>query len=158
MEKRILNVFDFDGTLMDSPLPEMGKKMYEDKYGKPWPHKGWWGQLDSLECFEVTPIWKVMAIYNRLVKVDGSLNVLMTNRLSKFESVVRKKLNGYYEFDIYNFKSDGRDKPERIEEILLSYPNIREINIFDDMDEQITKFKEFRKKNTEYNIRITQII
>jgi hypothetical protein len=82
----------------------------------------------------------------------------MTNRLSKFESVVRKKLNGYYEFDIYNFKSDGRDKPERIEEILLSYPNIREINIFDDMDEQIKKFKEFRKRNPKYNIRITQII
>ncbi len=33
-----LSIFDFDGTLIMSPLPDTGKIEYEKKTGHPWPH------------------------------------------------------------------------------------------------------------------------
>jgi phosphoserine phosphatase len=38
-----LAVFDFDGTLMNSPMPETGKQEWSEKMGKPFPFRGWWG-------------------------------------------------------------------------------------------------------------------
>ena len=32
-----LCVFDFDGTLFDSPMPEIGIPMWEKYYNKPYP-------------------------------------------------------------------------------------------------------------------------
>jgi phosphoserine phosphatase len=32
-----LAVFDFDGTLVDTPLPENGRKEYKAKTGQDWP-------------------------------------------------------------------------------------------------------------------------
>lgn len=153
----VLNVFDFDGTLMDSPLPDEGKKLYKQLTGKEYPHKGWWGQLDSLEPFKVKPIEKTAELYKKYANIPNSLNVLMTNRLGKFEKVIKDKLEGIYKFDMYNFSTDQREKPERIEEILKNNPSIRTINIFDDMDIQIAKFEEFKQNNPELDINITQI-
>ena len=55
--KTKLSVFDFDGTLIATPLPDSGKIAYEEKTGKTWPHKGWWGQADSLDMnvFDIQP-------------------------------------------------------------------------------------------------------
>ena len=39
-----LSVFDFDGTLIDTPLPDYGKAEYKKKTGEDWPFPGWWGQ------------------------------------------------------------------------------------------------------------------
>ena len=60
-----LAVFDFDGTLIDTPLPEFGKQEYKDKTGEEWPHAGWWGQplsLDS-EIFDINIIPSVIRAY-----------------------------------------------------------------------------------------------
>jgi hypothetical protein len=45
-----LHIFDFDGTLFQSPLdtPE-NKKLYEKVKGTPWPHRGWWGRAETLQ-------------------------------------------------------------------------------------------------------------
>lgn len=153
----VLNVFDFDGTLMDSPLPETGKEKYKEITGKDWPHKGWWGQIDSLEPFEVKPIEGTKDLYNQYSVIPNSINVLMTNRLAKFEPVVKDKLRGLYIFDYYDFKNDNREKPERIKEILKNNPSVDTINIFDDMDEQIEKFNRFKEENPNLEINIFQI-
>lgn len=153
----VLNVFDFDGTLMDSPLPETGKEKYKELTGKDWPHKGWWGQIDSLEPFEVKPIEGTKDLYNQYSVIPNSINVLMTNRLAKFEPVVKDKLRGLYIFDYYDFKNDNREKPERIKEILKNNPSIDTINIFDDMDEQIERFNRFKEENLNLEINVFQI-
>lgn len=152
-----LNVFDFDGTLMDSPMPEPGKALYKELTGNDWPHKGWWGQIDSLEPFDVKPIEQTKELYNEYSSIPNSINILMTNRMAKFESVVKDKLKGLYVFDHYDFKNDNREKPERIKEILKNNPSIDTINIFDDMDEQIERFHRFKDETSNLEINIFQI-
>jgi hypothetical protein len=153
----VLNVFDFDGTLMDSPMPEPGKAKYKELTGKDWPHRGWWGQTDSLEPFEVKPIEGTKDLYNQYSVIPNAINVLMTNRLAKFEPIVKDKLSGLYIFDYYDFKNDNREKPDRIREILKNNPSIDTINIFDDMDEQIERFNRFKEDNPRLEINIFQI-
>jgi len=153
----ILNVFDFDGTLMNSPLPEEGKIKYKEITGKDWPHRGWWGQVDSLAPFDVSPIEATKDLYNTYTALPNSINILMTNRLAKFEPTVKEKLNGIYVFDYYDFKNDNREKPERIMDILRNNPTIEIVNIFDDMDEQIEKFNKFKEDNPNLDINIFQI-
>ena len=45
--KRLV-VYDFDGTLFNSPEQEDGSKRYYELTNKPWPFKGWWGRVESL--------------------------------------------------------------------------------------------------------------
>lgn len=156
-EPLILNVFDFDGTLMDSPTPEIGITKYKEITGEEYPHKGWWGQIDSLKPFDVKPIPKMLKLYHDYTSLPNSVNILMTNRIPKFEPIVKDKLSGHYTFDYYNFKNDHREKPERIMEILKNNPSIKVINIFDDMDEQIARFRIFKEQNPNYEINIYQI-
>lgn len=153
----ILNVFDFDGTLMNSPLPEEGKVKYKELTGQEWPHRGWWGQIDSLKPFDVKPIESTKDLYNEYTVLPNSVNVLMTNRLAKFEPVVKEKLSGLYIFDYYDFKNDNREKPDRIKDILKNNPSIEIINIFDDMDDQIERFNRFKEENPELEINVHQV-
>lgn len=154
---KILNVFDFDGTLMDSPTPEIGMPIYKKLTGNEWPFKGWWGRLESLTSFDVKPLEKTKKLYQKYTSMPNSVNVLMTNRIAKFEMVVKDKLKDYYTFDYYDFKNDHREKPDRISEILRNNPTIEQINIFDDMEEQIIKFQAFKEKNPNLNINIFKV-
>jgi hypothetical protein len=156
-EPLVLNVFDFDGTLMNSPLPEEGKVKYKELTGSDWPHRGWWGQTDSLEPFEVEPIESTQKLYDEYSSIPNSVNILMTNRLAKFESIVKEKLRGHYIFDHYDFKNDNKEKPERIAMILKNNPTIEVVNIFDDMDEQIERFNKFKDDNPQLDINIFHI-
>lgn len=154
---KILNVFDFDGTLMNSPLPAEGKEKYKIITGEEWPHKGWWGQLDSLRPFDVKPIDKVMELYKQHSSLPDSVTILMTNRIAKFEPVVKDKIKGIYTFDYYDFKNDNREKPDRIRDIIKNNPSIEVVNIFDDMDDQIERFIKFKQDNPQLEINITQV-
>lgn len=156
-EPKVLNVFDFDGTLMNSPLPEEGMPLYKQITGNDWPHRGWWGQIDSLAPFDVKPIEKTKKLYDKFTSIPNSVSILMTNRIPKFESVVREKLKDHYIFDYYDFKNDHREKPDRISEMLKMNPSIDTINIFDDMDEQIARFEAFKQANPNYNINVYQV-
>lgn len=42
-----LHIFDFDGTLIRTPMPDEGKRRYEAATGKKWKG-GWWGRVGSL--------------------------------------------------------------------------------------------------------------
>jgi len=154
---KVLNVFDFDGTLMDSPTPEVGMPLYKKLTGNDWPYKGWWGRLESLTSFDVKPLEKTKELYEKYTSIPDSVNVLMTNRIAKFENVVKDKLKDYYVFDYYDFKNDQREKPDRISEILKNNPTIQQVNIFDDMEEQIIKFQNFKEKHPELEINIFKI-
>ena len=53
-----IEIYDFDGTLVDTQLPDTGKPIWKEKTGEDWPYKGWWGRVESLDMdvFEQKPV------------------------------------------------------------------------------------------------------
>ena len=49
MRTKKLISFDFDDTLVKTPLPEEGKIVWKEKTGTDWPHRGWWSKPESLD-------------------------------------------------------------------------------------------------------------
>mmetsp|Transcript_56289 Transcript_56289/g.138257 ORF Transcript_56289/g.138257 Transcript_56289/m.138257 type:complete len:254 (+) Transcript_56289:430-1191(+) len=48
MSESQLFIFDFDATLVWTPGPLEGSKLYERETGTPWGWSGWWGRPESL--------------------------------------------------------------------------------------------------------------
>lgn len=134
-EKKVV-FYDFDGTLMDSPLPEDGKVIYQEKTGKPYPHMGWWGRSESLDLnvFDIKTNPEVEAAYRKDKADPNAYVILLTNRLAKLDRSVIAVLNKHgMSFDAYSFKNDGREKGERVLDIMkTSYPNITKLEFYDD--------------------------
>ena len=81
-KKTRLAVFDFDGTLFDTPLPDTGKDIFKEKTGKDWPHKGWWGKGESMDSnvFNIPPVDSVLADFMFERANPETLVVLLTGR------------------------------------------------------------------------------
>ena len=65
---RKVSIYDFDGTLIKTPEPELGKKIWKEKTGEDYPHKGWWGKRESLDIdiFEHEPFADIVSARPRL--------------------------------------------------------------------------------------------
>jgi hypothetical protein len=146
-----LSVFDFDGTLIMTPLPETGRITYEKKTGKPWPHKGWWGQADSLDTsiFEMPVIQSVLSDYKTEKSNPNTLMVLLTGRMVKLGDTVKKVLdeNGLT-FDEYHYNTGGSTddfKIKTLNSLVDKYPNC-EIEMWEDRLEHVGLFEQWGKK------------
>lgn len=143
-----ISFYDFDGTLIDSPLPEEGKKIWKEKTGEEYPHKGWWGRKESLdtEVFDIKPKDSVYKKYLKDKNNSDCVTVLLTNRLLKLKDSVLNILNeNNIEFDEYSFKKGKEEKTDRILSFLNNYPDVEIINIYDDREKEIDLFKEFKE-------------
>lgn len=135
--KRIC-VLDFDGTLIISPLPEEGKLTYKEKTGKDWPHRGWWGQAESLDMdiFDMPLVEHVIVEYEKERQDPHTLMVLLTGRLRKLAPEVKKILDAKgLEFDEYIFNNGGQtidSKLASLNKLLVDYPAVTSISLFDD--------------------------
>lgn len=92
-----LHVYDFDGTLVNTPVPEVGMVEFEEATGIPWPHKGWWGRKESLEeplTWEPGPAYDT---YTELLAVPRCKRVMLTGRRQKLAPQVKKIMS---QFDI----------------------------------------------------------
>jgi hypothetical protein len=153
-----LSVFDFDGTLIDSPMPDTGRVEYEQKTGKPWPHQGWWGRVESLDMdvFDIKPIPSVIADY-RTEKSDPNTSVIMlTGRMQKLSHKVMAilKANGL-EFDGYYFNRGGSTDVEKIRtlnKVLDEQPSIKVVKMWDDRLEHIPIFEQWGKEKVESGV------
>ena len=139
---RIINkiiFLDFDGTLMDSPLPETGKEIWAQKNGKEYPHLGWWGKEESL-CLDTFDIKPIDSVLNKIKNVDGSvLTVLLTNRVPKMEDAIKKVLkHNQIKLDYATFKAGRDNKGQRIAKFLEKFPEATEVDFYDDMGEHFT--------------------
>ena len=149
MKKTILNIFDFDGTLVDTQVPETGKAIWKEKTGNDWPHKGWWGRVESLdnEIFDQTPIKSTVTEYKRLVADESGHTVMLTGRRKKLAKEVEIILaDNNLVFDEYRYNYGGDTLSNKIEQIgnmLINMKDIKEINMFEDRVEHIGVFKQY---------------
>lgn len=142
-----LSVFDFDGTLVDTPLPEFGKKEYQKKTGKEWPFAGWWGQPLSLDMdvFDMPTVPMVSSAYKKEKINPDTCLVMLTGRMVKLGDLVKKILDAKgLKFDEYHFNRGGSTEVAKIktmESLLGKYPNVDELEMWDDRLEHIPIFQ-----------------
>ena len=88
-------IFDFDGTLVDSPNPDTGKKEWEEKTGKEYPHRGWWSKRESLDTnvFDINTIKDTVMEYLAEYEDPNTLVIMLTGRLPNQADQVEEILN-----------------------------------------------------------------
>jgi hypothetical protein len=147
-----LSVFDFDGTLVDTPMPEDGKKVYKEKTGQDWPFAGWWGQPLSLsmDVFEMPTIASTIKAYNNEKRDASTAVVMLTGRMVKLGDKVKDILDKKgLKFDEYHYNKGGSTdvaKIKTLDELLIKYPNVQKIEMWDDRDEHIPIFQAWGDK------------
>ena len=149
-----ISIFDLDGSLINTELPDSGKKIWKQKTNQDWPHKGFWGRIESMsDIFDNKVIPETLDGYKKSITNPNSLTVLMTGRLKKvFENRIHELLKekGLDKFDKYYFNTGGDTfdiKIKQIEELLTQYPDIQVIEMWEDRESHIKKFKEYFNKN-----------
>jgi hypothetical protein len=153
MEKITLNFFDFDGTLIDTPLPETGKIEWSKKHGKPYPHVGWWGREESLclDTFDIKPRTEVFNIYS--ANIGKALQYVLTARQPKLRQHIQRVLDKNGIPIHYIFCADGNlNKGEIIIKhlnTLSHWPDnglkITTINFWDDRQKEIDAVESVRQ-------------
>ena len=159
---KTLNFWDMDGTLIDSPLPESGKIAWEAKYGKPYPHKGWWSKPESLdlEAHDIKTKQDIFLKWKDAHESGEAINILLTSRLKQLESTISKVLSKHgIVMDYYSFAHGPLNKGQRVLMWLdhVSPDNdIKEINVYEDRDIEIQILEAVRSeveaKGVKYNI------
>lgn len=163
-DKKILKkvaFYDFDGTLMDSPMPDPGKEIYHKKKGIPYPHQGWWGREESLDLdvFDVQTNPEIESRFREDASDPNTQVVLLTNRLEKLSEPIKKVLNKHnMVFDYYSFKNDGREKGERVYDILkLIYPKTELVEFYDDDIKHVQSVRD-NLIDTDYEFKVYHVV
>jgi len=147
-------IYDFDGTLFRSPEKEKGMQRYAEEIGKPYPHKGWWGRIESLMPPVVPHVPDLSWYVSKTIKqyhIDQACPktniILMTGRTNKFRSRIISLLeNQNIRFSQMYFCNDHDSsgantfevKANRIKKLLN--PNIETLEIWEDRPDQIHQF------------------
>jgi len=150
MTKKKISCFDFDGTLVSTPIgsPE-NKEKWEKHYGLKWKYLGWWGRDESLDTdvWEMKPVEEVFDAYQKEVKDPQTVTVLLTGRLQKQDHLVKAITDKIgYKFDHYLFNQRGgtlQNKLTHLMNLLSMYPDVREVELWDDRLEHFKDFEEW---------------
>jgi hypothetical protein len=144
-----LAFYDMDGTLIDTPMPDIGRITWREKKGEDYPHVGWWGRAESLDTnvFDIKPFPAVLHQLNNDKARPDTRTILLTNRTEKLRSAVMKVLQkNHIYLDEYNLKTSGLDKDDRIERYLDKFPNVKEISFYDDREKEIELITRLKDK------------
>jgi len=142
-----LQVYDFDGTLVNTPVPEVGMAQYEEATGVPWPYQGWWGRKESLEeplTWEPGPAYDV---FNHLRALPGCRRVMMTGRRSKLAPQVKTIMRHFdIAVDEYIFNHTPHDtytyKCKELRRLVAAHPSLRRVRIWEDRVGHARAFEE----------------
>jgi hypothetical protein len=144
-----ISVFDFDGTLIDTPLPDYGRIEYEKKTGEKWPHVGWWSKPESLDdkIFDTPTIKPVVQAYEQEKLTPNTLLVMLTGRMDKLSQFVENILKiKNLSFDKYIYNTGGstvNSKLKSLGELLIEYPNVISVELWEDREEHIPLFEKW---------------
>lgn len=171
MVTRIVS-FDFDGTLINTPGPELGRPIWEQKKGQILKGKGWWGIHESLDP-EIFDFPKIDWVYDEFVeacKDPDTFVFIATGRLKRLQESVLKVL------DIHGIQK--RSKPESLgfdalycnpgtetflfksklfEEIIKQHPKATEFQMYDDRQAHLPKFADWAK-NQQIHVSIIDVL
>ena len=162
LEINKIAIFDFDGTLMDTPHAEEGKREWEEKTGSPYPHRGWWSKRESLdtEVFDIQPIKSTISDYVIENDVPTTYMVMLTGRLPNQKDQVEDILHSNdIVFDEYHYKDDGdtlKSKLNTIVSLLNRFPNTELIEMYEDREPHAIAFEEWGKEN-DVNIKVNLV-
>jgi len=169
---RELIVFDLDATMINTMLPDEGKKIWLEKTGTEWNHRGWWGRSESLdlEVFEQPRNEWVYDQYMKSVEI-GAHRIILTGRIVNLEDKVKALLehNGISEMnEIYCNGCLGKiTKTERFKINVLGKfirehgDTLERIVFYDDRKEHLPVFREWAidtQKRTGIKVVVDQII
>lgn len=161
---KILNFWDFDGTLIDSMLPIPGKTLWAQHHGRPYPHIGWWSKPESLDInvFECKPKEIAYAAYEKHATNDDAYNYILTSRIPKLKPHLKIILDKHdIIMDEILCANGPLNKGERIIAILNGHEiergeTIGEINVWEDRNKEIVLIEPYREylksKNIALNI------
>lgn len=159
MEKITLNFFDFDGSLIDSPVPDPGKTKWAEHHGKTYPHLGWWGKEESLDMnvFDIKPKDVAHEAYLHHSKEPTTHNYILTSRIPRLKDKLKAILdaNDIKMKEILCAKG-SLNKGQRIVEILNGVESdgevVGEINVWEDRNKEIVTIEPFRELFTSAGI------
>ena len=150
MRTKKLISFDFDDTLVKTPLPEEGKIVWKEKTGTDWPHRGWWSKPESLdmEIFDIPLNKHIYEDYERLLSDPENYIVLATGRITALRDEVDIILDHYgLDFDEIHL-NPGEDTYEFKKQLfgdLIDKLQPEEYIMYDDRDIHLEKFVEWAK-------------
>ncbi len=159
---RIL-LIDFDQTLINTGTPEDIKRIWFEKKGTPWPHKGIWSQNDSLDMdvFDFPAIEPTLSIVKQNYGIEGTKVFLLTGRLPKNGPFVEKIINSYgLKFDDYFYKTGHETlyfKLKKMSELLEEYPDTEEVTLLEDRIEHFDAFEAWGKQQKNIKFKLYRI-
>ena len=89
---------------------------------------------NKIKIFDIKTNPEVEAAFRKDKADPNTYVILLTNRLSKLDRFVKAVLDFHgMTFDAYSFKNDGREKGERVLDIMKhSFPDIHKLEFYDD--------------------------
>jgi hypothetical protein len=153
-----VSVFDFDGTLIDTEMEDVGKKIWEKSTGKKWEHRGWWSKRESLDVdiFENEPFDDIVTEFKKEIEDDNTFVSLCTGRIVPLRKQVEAILDKYdFVFDEVVLagqkpwnKGAGdtlKFKINYLDDLKNRFPNLEEIEFWDDRNAHIDTFRQWGK-------------
>ena len=153
-----LVAFDFDGTLINSPMPDTGKEIWKKKTGNEYPHKGWWGRPESLnnDVFDIHMFDNVLNILKKENADPETYVIILTSRMEKLRPELEKILvDKDIRVDKVDMKRSERTKGEKILRYIQQFPDLQEIDVYDDKESDIISYQSIRPQipeNLRFNI------
>lgn len=149
---------DLDSTIVDTPTPEIGKKMWEDYYDKPYPYSGWWGRPESLDLnvFDIKPFPNVLAQLRKESATPDTFVLILTSRIEKLRSQVEAVLNANnIKVDKVDMKRAEGDKGVKVMRYVEQLPDLKIVNVYEDRDIDLEAYERIRSQipeGIEFNI------
>lgn len=148
-----LFVFDFDGTLFDTPDPGSGRQFYQECTGHMWPYTGWLSRPESLlPPLKIRP-GPALSEYHQHYGIAGSYTVILTSRLVQTEVGVRTVLLDHQLSPDELILKPGdlritspEFKVRSLSQLLQRFPEVREVKFWDDRDDNLHGVRQFSKR------------
>lgn len=155
----VIKIFDFDGTLFNSPIPNrnlwdrsmFGKLMGETKNGG----YGWFQNPRTLEDRYIGNSdfnEDVVAEVRKATTEQNTVTVMLTGRTINYENMVKRILDSNdLTFDHYGFKPIGKGvniftmnfKQEFIRDLVSLYGDVTSIEMWEDRNKHVDRFNDF---------------
>lgn len=145
-----LTIYDFDGTLSQSPELESGKAEWSEKKGMEYPHKGWWGRPESLdtEVFDIQMFDTTESLIRKDIEDPNTYVIILTSRIEKLRPQLEKILSMHgIHVDRIDMKKHEISKGDKVLGYIKQFPDLTRIDVYDDnYEREITSFKSIRNQ------------